>query len=78
MEGDVLTAGNYGTVIVSNDLSEAFVYEMTKALYENIELVWESGVSARSWYRLETAIEGAGIPVHPGALKYYREKGVVK
>lgn len=78
MEGDALLAGNYGIVIASNKLSEEFVYDMTKVLYENIELIWESGAAARNYYRLETALLGSGIPVHPGALRYYKEQGIIK
>lgn len=78
MDEDVVYPGNYLGVIAGKDLSEKFVYEMTKAIFENLELMWESGYLARDWLRLETALEGALIPVHPGALKYYEEQGITK
>jgi len=76
MEKDIVTVGNYGIVTVNKNLSDEFVYAMTKALYENTELMWEVGTTTRNWFRLETATQGAGMPVHPGALKYYEEHGV--
>jgi len=78
MDEDVVTIGNYLGVMVNKDLSEKFVYEMTKAIFENLELMWESGPLARDWLRLETALAGNLIPVHPGALKYYKEQGITK
>jgi uncharacterized protein len=28
--------------------------------------------------RLETAAAGSPVPLHPGAIRYFREKGVIK
>ena len=44
------------------------------------------GEPASHWYyiakgraiKLETAVLGLGIPLHPGAEKFYREKGLIK
>ena len=58
-------------------LSDAMAYEVTKALYENTEtlgLVHPKGKEIS----LKTALQSISIPLHPGAEKYYREKGVLK
>ena len=61
---------------VHEKLDDALVYQMTKALFEHKEdLV---AVSARMSAMNPEAIAHAGIPVHPGALRYYKETGVLK
>lgn len=65
--------------IISPLLSEDLVYQLTKALWENIDNIYLK----LSWYKaegvtLESAVKGVVIPFHPGAKKYYMEKGVLK
>ncbi|MCG8640898.1 MAG: TAXI family TRAP transporter solute-binding subunit [Desulfobacterales bacterium] len=76
-ENDVKT-GNMGTVILVNkSVSEDVVYRITKAICENESKLADIHGSMAS-YKCATAIKNATIPVHPGALKYYREIGYVK
>jgi len=58
-------------------LSPTLVYKMTKALWENREIL-EKVHSQGKNVTLETAIDGIGIPLHPGAELYYKEVGLVK
>jgi len=63
-------------VVVNKNLPEGLVYDITKALFENIDKIKESHPSAS-----ELTLEGATdspIPLHPGAEKYFKEKGVLK
>ncbi len=64
--------------IVSADMSEELVYEMTRALWhpENRHLL-DRGHAKGKLILPETALKGVGIPVHPGAERYYREVGVL-
>lgn len=60
-------------VVVRADLSEDAVYEMTKAIFENLDTVKNSHKAAG-----ELSLEGAvktSIPLHPGADKYFMEAG---
>ncbi|WP_088005644.1 TAXI family TRAP transporter solute-binding subunit [Indiicoccus explosivorum] len=79
---DVVPAGTYGLeeevptvsvmamLIAQNDLSEDFVYEATKAIYENTdEITHAKGALIKA----ETALDGVGIDVHPGAQRYFDE-----
>jgi len=76
-ENDVDT-GNMGTVIlVAKSISEDAVYKVTKTICENEPKLADIHSSMAS-YKCPTAIENATIPVHPGALKYYKEMGYVK
>ncbi|MFM8591243.1 MAG: TAXI family TRAP transporter solute-binding subunit [Limnohabitans sp.] len=56
---------------------ENVAYEVTKALFENTAIMGQVHVQGRN-ISLTTATSVAGVPLHPGALRYYREKGIVK
>ncbi len=58
-------------------LSPTLVYKMTKALWEHRDVL-EKVHSQGKNITLETAIDGIGIPLHPGAELYYKEVGLVK
>ncbi|WNF36216.1 TAXI family TRAP transporter solute-binding subunit [Bacillaceae bacterium IKA-2] len=60
---------------VSSDLPEDFVYDVTKALFENqSQLV--AITSRASGIAKENALDGLSIDLHPGALKFYQEEGL--
>ncbi len=77
MTEDVPTLGVVTVLVINKDVPEDVVYNMTKALWENhgeflkVKKIW-------SKVRLADALRGAAIPVHPGAQRYYDEKGVKK
>jgi len=57
------------------NMSEDDVYELTKSLYEN--LAYLSAIhKATSVMSIEKAIAGLPVPLHPGAARYYRERGI--
>ena len=58
-------------------LSDAMAYEVTKALYENTETLGQVHPNGKE-ISLKTALLSISIPLHPGAEKYYREKGLIK
>lgn len=58
-------------------LSPSVVYKMTKALWENRDVL-EKVHSQGKNITLETALSGMGIPLHPGAELYYKEIGLIK
>ncbi|MEA4884783.1 MAG: TAXI family TRAP transporter solute-binding subunit [Clostridia bacterium] len=64
-------------IIAGNGLKEQDVYNITKVLFENGgELA--AAHSKGALVLLETALDGISTPLHPGAQKYYKEKGIVK
>lgn len=72
---DVPTYGLANGLVLSSDVSEERVYEMTKAIVENLDGL--AGVHpAFADVSLDTILDGFGSPLHPGALRYYREVGV--
>lgn len=58
-------------------LPEEIAYAVTKAAYENTETLAKVHVQGRN-IRPETALRSVSIPLHPGAERYYREKGLIK
>ena len=73
--GDTPTYGLANGLVISADVSEGRVYDMTKAIFENLDDL--AGVHpAFGRVSKETVLNGFGAPLHPGALKYYREIGV--
>lgn len=67
------------TTVVRADLDEEYVYNLTKFFWENLDKI-ESQVPTRAAdITLDTALEGLSEEhLHPGALKYYKEKGVLE
>ena len=56
---------------------ENVAYEVTKALYENTAIMGQVHVQGKN-ITLATATAVGTAPLHPGALKYFKEKGIVK
>ena len=56
-------------------LSNELAYKITKALLENLEELRKMNPKFKEW-SLQRAVRGPEIPYHPGAIKYYEEKGV--
>jgi TRAP transporter TAXI family solute receptor len=56
---------------------ENVAYEVTKALYENVAIMGQVHVQGKN-ISLQTATSVGKVPIHPGALKYFKEKGIVK
>jgi uncharacterized protein len=69
----VPTVAVLAMLVVREDLSEQLVYDITKAIFENTDKI---GHAKAQLIKAENALNGVGIEVHPGAQKYYDEKGI--
>jgi TRAP-type uncharacterized transport system substrate-binding protein len=68
---------DFGTVLIGRaDLSDDAAYEITKTLVENAAAMGEAHAAWRT-FEPENAWkpENTGIPLHPGAERYYQERG---
>jgi TRAP transporter TAXI family solute receptor len=74
---EVPAAAVINYLVTHDGVKEDMVYEMVKAMYENLPELTAAHAAARA-IRLETALEGMPIPLHPGAERYFNEKGVKK
>lgn len=64
------------TLAVNSKLDEETVYEMTKALFENLTTLGTAHAKGKE-VTAEGAVTGVSVPFHPGAVKYFKEKGLM-
>jgi TRAP transporter TAXI family solute receptor len=74
---DVQTAAVGNMLITTSEVSDELAYQMTKALFENLDRLVAAHAAAKG-IKLEDALKGMPVPLHPGAERYYREKGILK
>src|SRR3546814_15739996 len=64
--------------VVSAEVPDDLVYAITKALWHpTTRQLLDEGHPKGSQIVLEKALDGLGIPLHPGAERYYREVGLL-
>jgi TRAP transporter TAXI family solute receptor len=69
------TYGVLATFVTSAKVPEATVYELTKAVFENFEEFKKLHPAFGALDPKEMIKNGNSAPLHPGAVKYYKEKG---
>jgi TRAP transporter TAXI family solute receptor len=75
---DVKTVAQLNILVADASMSDEVAYELTKALWENLSDL-EKGHSIVKVFNIDIAASGlADVPLHPGAEKFYKEKGVIK
>jgi len=70
IKGETPTVSVLAMLAVNKDLSEDLVYKITKAIYGNTDKISHA---KGEFIKAETALDGIGIEVHPGAKKYFDE-----
>lgn len=71
---DIQTISTSCMLIASKDLEEGLVYEMTKAIFENLEEL--CGQHAAFTYVEAGLVVNCTTPLHAGAARYYTEIGI--
>ncbi len=77
VDEDCYTMGNAQHMIVNKNLDEQFVYEMTKAIVEELPAIGQGHIVYANLTPEEMA-KDLGIPMHEGAARYYREIGAME
>jgi len=77
LESDVKTISVPVIFVTSEGMDEKLVYNITKVMFEKKADLVAVHKEARK-LELKSAISLAEVPFHPGAIKYYKEKGVWK
>ena len=79
---EIIPAGTYGMadetpavsvgamLVIQNDIPEDLGYEITKAIYDNASNLQHA---KGKLIKAESGLDGIGIPVHPGAQRYFDE-----
>lgn len=74
---DVPSAAVVNYLVTSSAVSDDLAYQMTKLIYESLPELANAHAAGRE-IKLENAATGSPVPLHPGAIRYYREKGLIK
>jgi TRAP transporter TAXI family solute receptor len=74
---DVPTAAVVNYLVTSSAVSDDLAYQMTRLIYESLPELANAHAAGKE-IKLETAADGSPVPLHPGAIRYYREKGLIK
>lgn len=75
VDRDVPTVAVLAILVVKAELDADMVYRITKAIFENIRTI-EGAHAKGKEVKLEKALIGMPIPLHPGAEKFFKEKGI--
>lgn len=75
-EGDVTTFGVKATFVSSAKVPDDVVYAITKEVFENFD-AFKKLHPAYQVLTKKNMLEGLSAPIHPGAMKYYKEAGLM-
>lgn len=71
------TFGVKATLVTDASMDEEVVYQLTRAVFENLDKLRQLH-PAFAHLKAEDMLQGNAAPFHPGALRYYREAGLLK
>ena len=74
-KGDLYTLGSIVGVSINKSMSEDTAYQLTKLFWEQAK----KNSKTHPWLKnitMDYAVHDAGMKLHPGAAKYYKERGV--
>jgi len=78
---DVNTVAVSGIFVTNANQDEELIYEITKALWSNTaRKLLDNGHAKGKVITLESSLDGVagiGVPLHPGAARFYKEKGMM-
>lgn len=75
IDRSVQTPAVLAMLVCDAALPQDVVYRFTRALWENVSDLQKVHEKAK-YITLDTAMDGISVPVHPGAAKFYAEKGM--
>lgn len=74
----VPTSGVKLTLFITADVDEETVYQMTKVFWENWDTLTETHAALRKADPKQACSDVAGVAIHEGAARYYREIGILQ
>ena len=74
---DVTTFGVMASVVSSEAVPEDLVYAVVKAVFENLDDFKKQHPAFANLDPKKMIVDGLSAPLHPGAVKYYKEKGLM-
>jgi TRAP transporter TAXI family solute receptor len=78
-DADVRTVAVANMLIVRNDLPEGLVHDLVKTMYDNAGSLAQSHAAMKA-FKLEDGLKGITgvVELHPGAARFFKEKGTLK
>ncbi|WP_448187656.1 TAXI family TRAP transporter solute-binding subunit [Azospirillum sp. sgz301742] len=73
----VTTAAVRNFLVTHSGVPADSVYAMTKAIYDNLDQLTSAHAAAKQ-IKLDADAAKSPVPLHPGAEKFYKEKGLLK
>ena len=73
---DIQTVAKSNLLVARADVDDEVVYQVTKAMFENLDFL-RNIHDAMYETSLDRALVGMPMPLHPGALRYYQEVGLL-
>lgn len=73
---DTPTIGLKTSLVTSTDVDDDVVYEVTKAIFENLGN-FRGAHPALAYLKAEEMVQGNFAPIHPGAERYFKEAGLL-
>ena len=74
---DVLTIGTQAVLVTSSDQPDELAYAVVKAVFENFADFRRLHPALSTLKVRDMVPSEAVLPIHPGALRYYREAGLI-
>lgn len=75
---NVPTFGVKATLVTTADADDEAVYQLTKAVFDNFDSFKTLHFVFATLYKERMVAAGLTAPLHPGALRYYKEVGLIK
>lgn len=72
----VPTAAVRNLLVTHSGVSDDAAYAMTKAVFDNLDALTAAHVAAKQ-IKLDATALKSPVPLHPGAIKFYKEKGLM-
>lgn len=77
-DADIQTSAIKMVMFTSTSLDEETVYQLTKTLWEHIDELGGAQKNLKGLTPEAAVVDIAGLPLHDGAAKYYKEKGIIQ
>jgi len=75
VDADIPTVAVMAILAARAEMEEAMAYQITKAIFDNLKDIERAHAKGKE-LTLATALTGMSIPLHPGAEKFFKEKGI--
>lgn len=76
-DNDVLTLASPAYLVATSELPDDIAYAILDAIFSHLDVLQNAHSQGKD-VTLEGALVGSPIPLHPGAERYYKEKGILK